>query len=763
MVIEKIYIRRFGRLSDVEMEFDPSFNLIEGPNESGKTTLASFLFYMLYGFNDKEGCDGFTERVLRAPWDGEEISGSLTLSSSGKRYLVERSSVLGESGKRDSYTLTDLDTGEKTENGKTPGELFLGVSSGVYEETAFFTAENYRVDGDGMTEAIENIVFSGSEKLSLVRAMINLKQVRTQLISPGGKSGALVSLEKERDALGVRLAEAKERERLLVRKEDLLFATREKRQDCTRELARFYRLETDYHNAMMIRDYDRLHELEDLLAEENRVIAAYENEHRTGVFLPSVAYLTELSTAKSQLDGARARLSSAEEALDKLKNEGSPVSESETILLERIRKEGDEAALRARLLEGKRKEKKEIAVFSSVFTLALAFLVLCFVMLSNSAAALTFAALALIAGGVGGVTVWEFLRTRKELLGLYDLGCAVTREDFERALAAAAETEKKKNEYATALSEAELLYRQAEMDCGAKVKILETALHRLHPELGYSEEYAESVKDIAEEVEAYLARATELYREKDATEAEVRALRTRLAGQNEIAVRALVPPDRREALCSHNAGDLRHGVEHYEKMLESFSEKVVALEKELSEMELGESSAAVSEMIMALDSRMRVMKENASLYGNAEEKLRGSFERLREEISPRLSLFACGLLSELTDGRYTELRIGEDLSLSVLSEEGEKDVAYLSRGTKEMTYLALRMSLLDLLYDGAPPVCLDECFAHQDDERAAAFMRTLETLTASTGMQCFLFTSQERERRLADRVFGKYRRITLRK
>jgi energy-coupling factor transporter ATP-binding protein EcfA2 len=60
-------------------------------------------------------------------------------------------------------------------------------------------------------------------------------------------------------------------------------------------------------------------------------------------------------------------------------------------------------------------------------------------------------------------------------------------------------------------------------------------------------------------------------------------------------------------------------------------------------------------------------------------------------------------------------------------------------------------------------VCLDECFAHQDDERAAAFMRTLETLTASTGMQCFLFTSQERERRLADRVFGKYRRITLRK
>ena len=148
MVIEKIYIRRFGRLADVEMEFDPSFNLIEGPNESGKTTLASFLFYMLYGFDDKASFDGFTERVLRAPWDGEEISGSLTLSSGGKRYLVERSSLLGDAGKRDSYTLTDLETGEKTENGKTAGELFLGVSAKVYEETAFFTAENYIITPD---------------------------------------------------------------------------------------------------------------------------------------------------------------------------------------------------------------------------------------------------------------------------------------------------------------------------------------------------------------------------------------------------------------------------------------------------------------------------------------------------------------------------------------------------------------------------------------------------------------------------------------
>ncbi len=762
MVIEKIDIRRFGKLADVEMAFSPSFNLIEGPNESGKTTLASFIFYMLYGFGENEVGKELCERVLRAPWDGEDISGKMTVAFDGERYLIERTSVLTEKGMRDSYALTNLQTGEKREGGKSAGELFLGVSREVFESTAFFSAENYRVDEEGITEAIENIVFSGSEKLSLVRALMQLKQTRTQLASPGGKSGALVSLEKEKEELTDRLAKAKERERELIRKENLLYTTREKKRECERELVKFHRLETDYHNAMMIRDYDRLHELEDIVAERDAAIKAYEDEHKTGIFLPSVAYLTELSAAKTQLDGAHHKLSSAKEELERVRDEGSPVTDGQLAMLSRIRGGGEEAKVRSEASLGAVRAKKQTAVFIVSFALALLFLVLCILtaVWSRMGAALAFAALCLVGIGAGVVALFEYRRTRRALHALYDLGCAHTHEEFEKALCDAAETEKRKNEYETRLSDAELFYRQAESDFGAKTKVMEGVLHRMRPGLVLDGEYEEVVKAVCDEVEAYLERARELYREKDAAEAEVRALRAHLSGQNEIAVRALVPPDRRAALCNHNATDLRHGVEHYEKMLESFSRKADTIEEELSKMKHGESSAEVAELIMTLDGRMRDMRERASLYGSAEEKLHGSFARLHDEISPRLSLYACGLLSELTDGKYTELKIGEDLSLAVVCEEGEKSVAYLSRGTKEMTYLALRMALLDLLYERTPPVCLDECFAHQDEERAAAFMRAIEALTAS-GMQCFLFTSHEREKRLADRVFGNYKRITM--
>lgn len=763
MVIERVEIRRYGKLAGFCADFDPAFNLIEGPNESGKSTLASFLFYMLYGFFDGEPTGTLSERALRTSWDTEEIGGSLFLSENGRRYRIDRTSTLTEKGKRDYCAVTDLESGEKTEDQSAPGERFLGVSREVFENTAFFDgADGYLVDGDKMTDAIENIVFSGSAKLSIVKAMMKLKEVRAQLISPSGKSGALLSLEKEKDALRERLARAKEREEELLRKENLLHTTREKRKECMRELAKFHRLETDYHNAVMIRDYDRLHELEDVVAEKERVIASYENEHRTGSFLPSVAYLTELSTAKVQMDGAAANLKEREATLEKIEKEGSPVTDEERAALARLRAGGDEATLRERASTNDKTAKKQLVFFILCFALSLALLVLSVVSvaLSRTALSLVLAALALVGLGAGIVLTFEFRRTRAVLLSVYDLGCVTSADAFEACLSDAAEAERRELAYQAALEAAKGAYENAQADKNAKAKVLEIAIRRLHPDVTLDESYEQEVEQLSKEVEEYVAHASELYREKEAAEAEVRALRARLAGQNEIAVRALVPPDKRAELCNHNASDLRHGVEHYEKMLESFTEKEETLEKLLAEMEDSEGSAEVVEQMMVLESRMRKMREQASLYSSAEEKLHGSLNRLRTEVSPRLSLYACGLLDELTDGKYSELRIGDDLSLSVLCEEGEHSVSYLSHGTKQMTYLALRMALLDLLYTAKPPVCLDESLAHQDDERAASFMRTLAGISAM-GTQCFLFTSHGREKSLARNIFGSYGLITL--
>ena len=48
------YGASFGLITDLTLEFSDSINVIEGQNESGKSTIAAFIKYMLYGFDGSD-------------------------------------------------------------------------------------------------------------------------------------------------------------------------------------------------------------------------------------------------------------------------------------------------------------------------------------------------------------------------------------------------------------------------------------------------------------------------------------------------------------------------------------------------------------------------------------------------------------------------------------------------------------------------------------------------------------------------------------
>ena len=69
MVIEKLTIRRFGRLCDLELPLKPGLNAILGPNESGKSTVAAFIRYIFYGFGSAVSAGDISEREKRVNWE----------------------------------------------------------------------------------------------------------------------------------------------------------------------------------------------------------------------------------------------------------------------------------------------------------------------------------------------------------------------------------------------------------------------------------------------------------------------------------------------------------------------------------------------------------------------------------------------------------------------------------------------------------------------------------------------------------------------
>ena len=110
-------------------------------------------------------------------------------------------------------------------------------------------------------------------------------------------------------------------------------------------------------------------------------------------------------------------------------------------------------------------------------------------------------------------------------------------------------------------------------------------------------------------------------------------------------------------------------------------------------------------------------------------------------------------MAAMTDGKYGQLGVNQDLFLDFAREEGDRYSAeYLSGGTRDLAYIALRLAYIDLLYkDEKPPLCFDASFAHQDNFRATCTMRALREL-AEDGVQSMIFTCRSRESTIAREV-----------
>ena len=110
----------------------------------------------------------------------------------------------------------------------------------------------------------------------------------------------------------------------------------------------------------------------------------------------------------------------------------------------------------------------------------------------------------------------------------------------------------------------------------------------------------------------------------------------------------------------------------------------------------------------------------------ARQALAAANEQMQKTYVPMLTKLAGQYLSKLTLGRYDKLVMNEDLELSVKEQDGMlRPIAALSSGTKDQTWLALRLAMTQLLLPKGAPVVLDDALLTFDEERLAAAMEVL--------------------------------------
>ena len=156
--------------------------------------------------------------------------------------------------------------------------------------------------------------------------------------------------------------------------------------------------------------------------------------------------------------------------------------------------------------------------------------------------------------------------------------------------------------------------------------------------------------------------------------------------------------------------------------------------------------------IAAIDKRLEELRLAHKAYFIALSAIENASDNLRAEISPRLAEYSTDLMGIMTNKKYTSFDVSDGLKVTFKDADGEeRSVDFLSGGTRDLTYIAVRMALIDMLYNDKPPIVFDESFAHQDNLRARSMMAGLSKLSED-GIQSFVFTCRAREGALAKEI-----------
>lgn len=129
----------------------------------------------------------------------------------------------------------------------------------------------------------------------------------------------------------------------------------------------------------------------------------------------------------------------------------------------------------------------------------------------------------------------------------------------------------------------------------------------------------------------------------------------------------------------------------------------------------------------------------------AVDTLHAADSELQSRFSPQLGKLAAQYMSFMTGGRYSDVLIDRDFSARTKTQDDTvaRDSEYLSAGTLDLMYLAVRLAVCELAMPSgeACPLIIDDALVNLDEERLKQAMALLREL--SRRRQVILFTCRE--------------------
>lgn len=717
----------FGRLREQTLELQEGLNILQAPNETGKSTWCAFLLSMLYGVNPKERDRAglLADKNRYAPWTGGSMSGRLDCQAEGGALTLFRTT------RRQAAPMGDfqaLYTGTADPvpglTGASCGESLLGVSREVYARSAFIRQGGIAVTQDpGLERRIAALVTSGEEDTSYIEALEVLKkQLNRRRHHKTGQLPALEAELQETEALLASQAElARQRGNLLARSAEL-----EGREAALREeLAALDRWELHRKQLDLRQAEDAAALAEEKAAalrrrlEEERIPENDVTGRLRGAIVNLNTVRKSAGKAQEQSDAASSALARAEEALAASPFAGQTAEEARRTAADPLPR-------------GKRPLAPLLLTALACLCAALGAGYGVYFYWKSPRAALGAAAGLLALVSLASWFLWRRAGKQAKAAALTArYGTSAPAE-----IAALAEA------YGTLLSNRDAARQEASAKSAAAQGLWQSVDVNAEGILEEVRRFAPAAYDIPS-ADAAL-RASALLR-RELAEAEKAAHEARLrvefqAGQ----VPALdpdapppLPPERDRDAVSGELEDLQADLSALRSSLDRIAGRLHATGDPLA---LQAAAERLTDEIALLEREYAAIELAMSTLAQANSQLQGRF-------SPALGQRAAEIFARLTHGAYggvildKALRVSAEPALSGVP----RDVGYLSAGAADQLYLAVRLAVCDLVLppEKAVPIVLDDALASFDDARCAAALDYLREEAETR--QILLFTCHSRE------------------
>lgn len=740
----------FGALKGAGLEFQPGLNIIQSPNEAGKSTWCAFIRAMLYGINtaerNKEGV--LAEKTKYRPWSGGAMEGRMEVETEDGQAITIQRTALGPSPmKRLDVRYTG--TGEEVLRlmHENLGESLTGVPEAVFVRSAFIRQADVKVTQTGpLEERIKSLISSGEEEVNYGQATKKLGEWLRR--RRHNKTGQIPETEAELLEVNHTLARLQEASAVYHELSIALDKAKHQTETLAKEWAIHIEMERRAQRQKIADQRQKVQELQTEIAGLRKKLTQADGKPISGELVREAKAVYDqltvtsmrYTTAKETWEQAEKDMLLVEEEKANTPFAGKDMETAKTLV-------DQAAAVDAAAVKAAGYNKSVYGVpLAALPVTALAALT---VMQMTGLALWPVFAVSVVGAVLAGLLFYRKWRVakRKEVKRA-KLFASLDVPDMEALQTAFVEYEflsQKAEELRRTFQETDQAAGRAMLEMQEFRDKFETDAHAFAPEAQGLEEAFLTLTEIGRTIE----RLGEAGKELETAQIWQETLEAGYEGNDPHA------PIPRDGLTLPDRGknEIGHLLRQMEQELDVLKHRFALGQGEVRALGdpvvLGARRGALVDRLTELTRQYQALQLAMEVLGEADSEISARF-------SPLLGQRAGYYLDRLTGGAYKRVVFDKALVPSV--EQGDesvsRDVLYLSGGTVDQVYLALRLAICDLTFpkEQACPIILDDALVSFDEGRMEQALKLFKELAAER--QVLLFTCHRREAAFFDGVEG---------